>query len=182
MAPTITEHRRAQRISHLQRANDVRVARAALRHRIAARQVTAAQVLAEPPAEALSWQIGDLLSSQWRWGPSRSSRFLNRLRISWTRPVGALTDRQRARIGRALSGGPVVRRCKECGCVDAAACTRPGAIANEVVCCHWVADDLCSACLEEQLIAAAGSDPTATDWTHPPRQVTDQIAALEEAV
>ena len=38
---------------------------------------------------------------------------------------------------------PVFRRCEVCGCTDAHACLDGGEP------CHWVADDLCSACEEE---------------------------------
>jgi hypothetical protein len=38
----------------------------------------------------------------------------------------------------------MIRRCIACGCTDLAACEMPDGSA-----CAWVADDLCSACVDE---------------------------------
>ena len=92
-----------QRNSNLQHANEVRLARASLKRRINAGKITAAQVILEPPSAALNWEVGDLLTAQRRWGASRSRRLLGFNRISETRPVGALTARQRTVLAGQLS-------------------------------------------------------------------------------
>jgi hypothetical protein len=43
----------------------------------------------------MSWAIGDLLMSQRRWGSTRCRKFLSKHQIIETKPVGALTQRQR---------------------------------------------------------------------------------------
>src|ERR671937_2495993 len=84
-----------QRLRALERANEVRLARAELKRRIAEGDVSVAEVLQDPPAEALSWAIGELLMSQRRWGTTRCRKFLAPYHISETKTLGALTDRQR---------------------------------------------------------------------------------------
>ena len=89
-----------QRLRALERANEVRLARAGLKRRIADGQVSAASVLLDPPPEAGSWAVGDLLMSQRRWGATRCRKFLTHHHITETKPVATLTERQR----RLLAG------------------------------------------------------------------------------
>lgn len=91
-----------QRLRALERANTIRLARAELKRRIADGEVAAADVILEPPFEASTWAIGDLLISQRRWGSTRCRKFLSRIQISETKPIGALTDRQRRVIADQL--------------------------------------------------------------------------------
>jgi hypothetical protein len=84
-----------QRLRALERANEVRLARADLKRRIAEGESSVAEVLQDVPHEALSWAISDLLMSQRRWGSTRCRKFLSKHQIIETKPVGALTERQR---------------------------------------------------------------------------------------
>ena len=84
-----------QRLRALERANAVRLARAELKRRIAEGEASAADVIMDPPAEADSWAIGELLMSQRRWGTTRCRKFLSRYHLTETKTLGALTDRQR---------------------------------------------------------------------------------------
>jgi hypothetical protein len=95
MSETALTTRAPQRLQALERANEIRLARAELKRRIAYGAMSAAEVILEPPCEANSWAIGDLLLSQRRWGHTRCRKFLMRNQINETKPVGALTDRQR---------------------------------------------------------------------------------------
>lgn len=97
--------RAPQRLQALERANEIRLARAELKRRIAYGTVSAAEVILEPPSEATSWAIGDLLLSQRRWGSTRCRKFLLRNQISETKPVGALTERQRRVLAHQLTVG-----------------------------------------------------------------------------
>lgn len=92
-----------QRLRALERANEVRLARAELKRRIAVGKVSAADVILDSPWEASSWAIGDLLMSQRRWGTTRCRKFLTRNQISETKPVGALTERQRRLLAGQLA-------------------------------------------------------------------------------
>ena len=91
-----------QRLRALERANAVRLARAELKRRIAEGDASAADVILDPPAEALSWAIGELLMSQRRWGNTRCRKFLSRHHITETKTLGALTDRQRHLLAEQL--------------------------------------------------------------------------------
>jgi hypothetical protein len=91
-----------QRLRALERANEVRLARATLKRRIAGGEVSAADVILEAPWEANSWAVGELLLSQRRWGNTRARKLLMRLQINETRQVGALTERQRKVLAAQL--------------------------------------------------------------------------------
>jgi len=102
MNETAVRPRAPQRLQALERANEIRLARAQLKRHIAFGAVSVAEVILEPPSEAHSWAIGDLLLSQRRWGSTRCRKFLVRNQISETKPVGALTPRQRRLLADQL--------------------------------------------------------------------------------
>jgi hypothetical protein len=91
-----------QRLRALERANEVRLARAALKRRIAEGKVPASSIILDSPWEARSWSVGDLLMSQRRWGSTRCQKFLRGLEISETKPIGKLTERQRVALATHL--------------------------------------------------------------------------------
>jgi hypothetical protein len=95
--------RQPQRLRALERANEIRLARAELKRRIAEGDTSAAEIILDPPCSATSWEIGELLMSQRRWGSSRCRKFLLHNQISETKPVGALTERQRRLLADQLS-------------------------------------------------------------------------------
>jgi hypothetical protein len=92
-----------QRLRALERANEVRLARAELKRRIADGDVSAAEVILDSPWEARSWPVGELLVSQRRWGTIRARKLLVTLQINETRPISALTDRQRRLLAAELA-------------------------------------------------------------------------------
>jgi hypothetical protein len=102
MTPTALKTPEPQRLRALERANEIRLARAALKRRIALGQVSAAEVILDCPDAATSWPVGDLLMSQRRWGTTRCRKFLSRNQIGETKPVGTLTDRQRNVLATSL--------------------------------------------------------------------------------
>ena len=109
MTHTAIKTSEPQRLRALERANEIRLARAAIKRRIALGEVSAAEVILDCPAAATSWPVGELLMSQHRWGTTRCRRFLTRNHITETKPVGSLTERQR----RVLAGSlrePTVQR------------------------------------------------------------------------
>jgi hypothetical protein len=99
------QHRRA-----LQRANEVRLARAELKRRVAEGELTAADVVLDSPWEANSMTVSDLLMSQRRWGRTRCRRFLAQASLSETKTIGKLTERQRRVVADQLSGDRLGRR------------------------------------------------------------------------
>jgi hypothetical protein len=93
-----------QHLDALARANAVRLARADLKRRLADGAVSATDVFTECPWEAASMTVADVLMSQRRWGSHRCRKFLFSLRISETKTVGALTERQRREVAARLAG------------------------------------------------------------------------------
>jgi hypothetical protein len=103
MTETAIMTRHPQRLRALERANEIRLARAELKRRIADGDISAAEVILSPPGAALSWAIGDLLMSQRRWGSTRCRKFLLRSQINENKTIGALTERQRRLLADQLS-------------------------------------------------------------------------------
>jgi hypothetical protein len=102
MTQTALKTSEPQRLRALERANQIRLARAALKRSIAVGQVSAAEVILQCPDAASSWPIGELLMSQRRWGSTRCRKFLSRNHIVETKPVGTLTERQRRILASTL--------------------------------------------------------------------------------
>lgn len=102
MTQTALKTSEPQRLRALERANEIRLARAAIKRRIALGEVSAAEVILECPEAADTWPVGELLMSQRRWGAMRCRKFLARNQITETKPIGSLTDRQRHLLARAL--------------------------------------------------------------------------------
>jgi hypothetical protein len=112
VAPAGPQYMRA-----LERANQVRLARAELKRRVATGEVEVAEVILECPWEAESMAVADLLKSQRRWGQTRCRKFLAQIPMSEKKPIGSMTERQRrtlaemlrsAERGRAWSATPWV--------------------------------------------------------------------------
>jgi hypothetical protein len=102
-----------QHLQALQRANRVRLARADLKRRIADGEITAAEVILTSPWEASSMALGDVLMSQRRWGGTRCRKFLAMFRISETKTVGSLTERQRHALAAQLDAHATIERACE---------------------------------------------------------------------
>jgi hypothetical protein len=92
-----------QHMRALARANEVRLARAELKRKVAAEEVGVADVILECPSEAHSMAVANLLMSQRRWGQTRCRRFLSQVPMSETKTVGSMTDRQRQTLAAMLA-------------------------------------------------------------------------------
>jgi hypothetical protein len=98
VAPTGPQYMRA-----LERANQVRLARADLKRRVALDELAVADVIVECPWEAESMAVGDLLMSQRRWGQTRCRKFLAQVPMSEKKTIGSMTDRQRHTVAAMLA-------------------------------------------------------------------------------
>jgi hypothetical protein len=103
MTPTATIVPLPDRLVALERANEIRRARAQLKRRIGAGQLSVAEVILDPPVEAGRWPVAKLLASQRQWGAAKCRRFLAHNRISEVKPVGELTERQRRVLAAQLT-------------------------------------------------------------------------------
>jgi hypothetical protein len=99
-------HADPQRLRALERANEIRLARAELKRQIAEGEVSVADVLLDVPPYANSWAVWDLLMSQRRWGTSKCRKFLWKNHITETKQIGALTERQRRMLATQLESAP----------------------------------------------------------------------------
>ena len=99
-----------QYMQALQRANEVRLARAGLKRRVASGELSVAEVLLGSHWEAENMTISDLLMSQRRWGHTRCRKLLMQVPVSENKTVGTMTERQRRALALALSGELTERR------------------------------------------------------------------------
>lgn len=87
----------------LDRANEVRLARAQLKRRIRRGELSVAEVILRRLWETDTMTVADLLSSQHGWGLHRVRRFLALVPMSETKTVGSMTERQRRVLAAMLS-------------------------------------------------------------------------------
>src|SRR5687767_1027688 len=92
-----------QHMLALERANRVRLARAALKRKIAAGEVDAGEVILTCPWETESMSISELLMSQRRWGRTRCRKFLMSIGLSEMKTLSTLTERQRVTLAALLT-------------------------------------------------------------------------------
>ena len=92
-----------QHLKALERANRVRLARAALKRQVAAGERSAAEVILASPWEAASMSVSELLMSQRRWGRTRCRRILLSLGLPENKQIGTMTERQRTALAAMLS-------------------------------------------------------------------------------
>jgi hypothetical protein len=92
----------SQCMEALARANQVRLARAAMKRDISAGRRDVIEVILESPWEAESMSLSELLCSQRRWGRARSRKLLASAALSEGKRVGTLTERQRGILVGAL--------------------------------------------------------------------------------
>ena len=78
----------------LERANEVRRARAELKRSVAFGEIDVTEVILYCPREAQNMAVGDLLMSQRRWGQIRCRKFLSEIPISERKAIGSMTERQ----------------------------------------------------------------------------------------
>jgi hypothetical protein len=87
-----------QRMDALKRANDVRVKRAKLKKDLKDGHVRIETVLGAPPAYVETAKVIDILMAVPKFGRVKAARFLNTCRISQSKTVGGLSDRQRTEL------------------------------------------------------------------------------------
>ena len=106
-----------QHMRALARANEVRLARAELKRRIAHGEVAVSNVVLDSPWEAESMTISDLLMSQRRWGNTRCRKLLQTIPMSENKTVGSMTERQRRALAALLAPGAMTQPAEETGVV-----------------------------------------------------------------
>ena len=82
----------------LKRANDIRVKRARLKKDLKDGRVLIDEILSDPPEYVSTAKVVDILMAVPKFGRVKAARFLNQCRISQSKTVGGLSDRQRAEL------------------------------------------------------------------------------------
>jgi hypothetical protein len=82
----------------LKRANDVRVRRARLKKDLKDGRVRIQAILTAPPEFVETAKVIDILMAVPKFGRVKAARFLNTCRISQSKTVGGLSERQRTEL------------------------------------------------------------------------------------
>ncbi len=87
-----------QRMEALRRANDIRVKRAQLKKDLKLGRVKLEDILRDPPDYVSTAKVLDMLMAVPKFGQVKAKRYLTQCRISESKTVGGLSDRQRAEL------------------------------------------------------------------------------------
>jgi hypothetical protein len=99
----------SQHMDALKKANDIRIARAKVKRDIHSCAITVMDVLKDPPESCQTMTVMELLTSQLRWGRTRTNKFLLSLKhypynvnVKDARKLFELTIRERKKMIAAL--------------------------------------------------------------------------------
>jgi hypothetical protein len=87
-----------QRMDALNKANDVRVKRAQLKKDLKDGKTKIETILGKPPAYVETAKVIDILMAVPKFGRVKANRFLNVCKISPSKTVGGLSERQRTEL------------------------------------------------------------------------------------
>ncbi len=87
-----------QRMEALKRANDIRVRRAQLKKDLKDGRVQIEDVLVSPPEYVSTAKVFDMLMAVPKFGRVKAAKLLNQCRISQSKTVGGLSERQRTEL------------------------------------------------------------------------------------
>ncbi|MDO8210711.1 integration host factor, actinobacterial type [Conexibacter sp. CPCC 206217] len=102
--PTATKHATApdrsldQRMDALHRANEIRTRRAQLKRDLKAGRAAIHELLMEPPTYIETAKVFDLLLAVPKYGRVKANKVLTQCRISPSKTIGGLSQRQRAEL------------------------------------------------------------------------------------
>jgi hypothetical protein len=101
-ATAVPERTNAQRMRALQRANEIRSSRAQLKRDLKAGKVKIEKLLLDPPDYVLSAKAFDMILAVPKYGRVKANKILNVCRISPSKTIGGLSERQRAELVHML--------------------------------------------------------------------------------
>jgi hypothetical protein len=82
----------------LRRANEIRTARAQLKRDLKAGKVKVEQLLRDPPEYVLSAKVFDMIVAVPKYGRVKANKILTQCRISPSKTIGGLSERQRGEL------------------------------------------------------------------------------------
>ena len=92
------ERSHAQRMEALKRANEVRTSRAKLKRDLKAGRANLSALLRDPPECLQTAKVFDILMAVPKFGRVKANRVLTHCRVSPSKTIGGLSDRQRNEI------------------------------------------------------------------------------------
>lgn len=98
LAPSVPERTHDQRLRALQKANDIRTARAQLKRDMKAGKKRIDTLLLDPPDYVLSAKVIDMILAVPKFGRVKANRILGLCRISPSKTIGGLSGRQREEL------------------------------------------------------------------------------------
>jgi hypothetical protein len=94
----VPERTHDQRMRALRRANEIRSRRAKLKRDLKAGKVKIETLLLDPPDYVLSAKAFDMILAVPKYGRVKANRILGQCRISPSKTIGGLSERQRAEL------------------------------------------------------------------------------------
>src|SRR2546423_13642971 len=95
---TAPERSLMQRMEALQRANDIRTRRAQLKRDLKGGRASIQKLLLEPPSYVETAKVFDMLLAVPKYGRVKVNKILQQCRISPSKTIGGLSERQRAEL------------------------------------------------------------------------------------
>ena len=108
MAPSVDtsaavpERTNEQRMRALRRANEIRTARAQLKRDLKGGKAQIEKLLLDPPEYVLSAKAFDMILAVPKYGRVKANKILTQCRISPSKTIGGLSERQRAELVHML--------------------------------------------------------------------------------
>jgi hypothetical protein len=94
----VPERTHDQRMRALRRANEIRTQRAKLKRDLKAGKVKVQTLLLDPPEYVMSAKAFDMILAVPKYGRVKANRILSQCRISPSKTIGGLSERQRAEL------------------------------------------------------------------------------------
>jgi hypothetical protein len=94
----VPERTHDQRMRALRRANEIRSRRAQLKRDLKAGKTKVEALLLDPPDYVLSAKAFDMILAVPKYGRVKANRILTQCRISPSKTIGGLSERQRAEL------------------------------------------------------------------------------------
>jgi hypothetical protein len=101
-AAPVPERTHDQRMRALRRANDIRTRRAQLKRDLKAGKMQVDGLLLDPPEWVMSAKVFDMILAVPKYGRVKANKILGQCRISPSKTIGGLSQRQRAELVQML--------------------------------------------------------------------------------
>ena len=108
-AAAVPERTHEQRMRALRRANEIRSRRAQLKRDLKAGKVKIEALLLDPPDYVLSAKAFDMILAVPKYGRVKANKILTQCRISPSKTIGGLSERQRGELVAQLAARSVAR-------------------------------------------------------------------------